>query len=378
MYNNVTDLINLKDKFDTSEKMIPMVKSRFLAIDGLRGAACLSVVALHCYALAGFYPTPFFLDRLLSLGYIGVDLFFVLSGFCLAFPILKRNTVGFSWKTYLLNRAKRIFPPYWVTLFLFYFTSKLISILSIPSLSDNPAILWNISISQFLQNFLLIRSNDFILSSWTLPLEWRWYLILPMFTYLIYRYPVIYSMIISSLVSMISAFFLESSNASPKLLTFVTLMPMYLPTFFAGVWCAKLVIIPSKTYIEGLFVRYSQWFLLASLIACYLESPQWNIASSRVIAWGPVFFFLTIAVMFNESFKTFFEWTPLVKVGTFSYSLYLIHELPLKIIHILIGSSNIPISLNWIIYLGVVFPLLIILGFLFFKFVEEPLLKLCK
>ena len=60
MHNNPASLIDLKEKFDVSKKITPIVKSRFLAIDGLRGAACLSVVALHCYALAGFYPTPFF------------------------------------------------------------------------------------------------------------------------------------------------------------------------------------------------------------------------------------------------------------------------------------------------------------------------------
>ena len=359
----------------TSGTSIANKESRFAAIDGLRGVACLGVVALHCYVLAGFYPTPFFLDRVLSLGYIGVDLFFVLSGFCLAFPILKKGWRDFSWKKYLLNRAKRIFPPYWVTLILFYLISKIIFAFSISLLSDKSSLLWNISASQFLQNILLLRSNDFILSSWTLPLEWRWYFILPIFTYFSFQYPIIYSFIFSCFISALSAFFLESPSASPKLLTFMTSMPIYLPTFFAGVWCAKIVVSEHKIYIEEIFVKYSQWFLLASLIACYLENPKWNVSSSRVISWGPVFFFLIISVIFNEHFKKVFEWKPLVHVGTFSYSLYLIHELPLKIIYALVGSDKISVDFQWLFYLGIVFPVLVLLGFIFFKIVEEPLLE---
>ena len=66
-------------------------KHRIGYIDGLRAVAVLSVVACHC---ASIYPADFtqhpILWRTLLAGKHGVDLFFVLSGFCLAYPTLKR------------------------------------------------------------------------------------------------------------------------------------------------------------------------------------------------------------------------------------------------------------------------------------------------
>src|SRR5436190_4496676 len=91
---------------------------RFAAVDGLRGVACLAVVLHHAYYHAGRYQWPLGLPRLLSYGYLGVEIFFVLSGFCLAYPLLNTAKPAASWSTYAKRRARRILPAYWAALIL--------------------------------------------------------------------------------------------------------------------------------------------------------------------------------------------------------------------------------------------------------------------
>ena len=70
-------------------------------IDGLRGIAVLSVVCFHAF------------PNKMRGGFIGVDIFFVISGFLIStiiFNNLEKNTFSFS--QFYARRIKRIFPAY--------------------------------------------------------------------------------------------------------------------------------------------------------------------------------------------------------------------------------------------------------------------------
>ena len=73
------------------------------ALDGVRGVAVVAVLLFH--------------DDLLRGGYLGVDLFFVLSGFLLGLPFLAAVRGLRPWPalgTYLIRRARRVLPALWV------------------------------------------------------------------------------------------------------------------------------------------------------------------------------------------------------------------------------------------------------------------------
>jgi peptidoglycan/LPS O-acetylase OafA/YrhL len=71
-----------------------------LDIQGLRGVAILSVILFH------FFP------KLFPLGYLGVDLFFVISGFLITSIILKKlKDKEFSFKLFFIKRFYRIIIP---------------------------------------------------------------------------------------------------------------------------------------------------------------------------------------------------------------------------------------------------------------------------
>src|SRR4051794_968387 len=89
------------------------------ALDGVRGLAILLVIAFHARVV--FVSTseiPFLGFRLLALGWIGVDLFFVLSGFLITGILLDTRDASGYFQAFYSRRVLRIFPLYFFYLFL--------------------------------------------------------------------------------------------------------------------------------------------------------------------------------------------------------------------------------------------------------------------
>lgn len=94
---------------------------RLVFLDGLRGIAALAVALLHFYTLGPFYsalgpllPRP--VNLIIGLSYWGVPVFFVLSGFVMAYS--QRNAVidARYLGNFALRRSLRLDPPYWVAI----------------------------------------------------------------------------------------------------------------------------------------------------------------------------------------------------------------------------------------------------------------------
>jgi peptidoglycan/LPS O-acetylase OafA/YrhL len=79
---------------------------RINGLDGIRGIAILSVLLLH--------------HKLFNNGWMGVDLFFVLSGFLITGILRKDRDRDFYWKRFYIKRATRILPPMLLTCVLTY------------------------------------------------------------------------------------------------------------------------------------------------------------------------------------------------------------------------------------------------------------------
>jgi len=79
---------------------------RIPEIDGLRALAALSVFAHHVF---GFAP----IVRITGAAWIGVDLFFVISGYLITTILLGMRDAPHYFKTFYMRRTLRIFPPYY-------------------------------------------------------------------------------------------------------------------------------------------------------------------------------------------------------------------------------------------------------------------------
>jgi len=85
------------------------VHQRYLALDALRGLAAIAVMFFHLGLLDDAH-------RLFSSAYLGVDLFFVLSGFVLARAYDERFARGLGLRSFLAIRLLRLYPTYLVGL----------------------------------------------------------------------------------------------------------------------------------------------------------------------------------------------------------------------------------------------------------------------
>ena len=91
-------------------------KLYYPALDGLRGIAILSVILFHNFE----YTNAF------SLGWLGVDLFFVISGFLITTILLQTINNRYYFRNFYIKRILRIFPLFYVSLILILYLLPLL------------------------------------------------------------------------------------------------------------------------------------------------------------------------------------------------------------------------------------------------------------
>ena len=138
------------------------------SIQLLRAIAVSSVVLLHGWVIAGYERNPNTIMHLFEHGGVGVDIFFIVSGFVMSFirGSYEAGTPGGTIR-FLQKRGERIIPPYWI-----YTTLIFVTITVAPQLNQGPP-------SDILRSYLLIPSErDFILMvGWTLSYEIYFYIL---------------------------------------------------------------------------------------------------------------------------------------------------------------------------------------------------------
>lgn len=148
-----------------------MAAKRYLGLDGLRGVCAITVLLYHC--------SNFFLDGpACPHGYLAVDVFFILSGFVIALNYEERLRAGGHAAAFLLSRARRLFPTYWLGAVLNVGIFLFLAATGILFPSDKWWMVW-----LFIPLSTLFMVPDFITSdgtlypgmegvSWSLFLEW--------------------------------------------------------------------------------------------------------------------------------------------------------------------------------------------------------------
>ncbi|HEX3097366.1 MAG TPA: acyltransferase [Usitatibacter sp.] len=170
-------------------------------LDGLRGIAVIWVVAFHFVVLRegdawveALHAMPA-LDALVRNGYLGVDLFFLLSGFLLALPWLAHANAGLpppSAKAFYVRRARRILPAYYVQLVLLFLVALPLLLGRSYWRRDLYVYLWNgVAHGLFLQGTSPLTSGSMGINGalWTLPIEVQFYLLLPLVVAFFIRAP---------------------------------------------------------------------------------------------------------------------------------------------------------------------------------------------
>ncbi|WP_127169484.1 acyltransferase [Xanthomonas sp. BRIP62415] len=153
---------------------------RYPALDLLRGIAIVWVMLFHSFVVGGLGPDWAWLSRY---GWMGVDLFFVLSGFLIGTQVLRPLARGqrLDFRDFYLRRAFRILPAFLVVLAIY---------LAWPQFREAPGLApWWMFVS-FTMNLLVDYGRDAAFShAWSLCVEEHFYLVFPLLATLLMRRP---------------------------------------------------------------------------------------------------------------------------------------------------------------------------------------------
>ena len=156
---------------------------RFKALDGMRGMAAFSIVVYHAHY--GHY---------FEWMWTMVDMFFVLSGFLIARIVIRSMLAGnFSFRSFFIRRAIRIWPVYYITL-LGCYAAVVLHFLKYGTWIHTEGLATAPFFLQYTHHYLadgmMGESEQFILwfhHSWSLAVEEQFYLLLPLVLMLLYR-----------------------------------------------------------------------------------------------------------------------------------------------------------------------------------------------
>ncbi|MBC3872207.1 acyltransferase family protein [Undibacterium flavidum] len=162
-------MLSLVNNSRNSSRNSSRISSRINGLDTLRACAILLVLMYHYMVFVSHEPSFGFLSEI---GWVGVDLFFVLSGYLIGNQIFTglRSTSGFSLKTFYIRRALRTLPNFYVVLAIYFL---------FPIEAGGKAVtpLWKFL--TFTQNFDLKPGSAFS-HAWSLSIEEQFYVVLPL------------------------------------------------------------------------------------------------------------------------------------------------------------------------------------------------------
>jgi peptidoglycan/LPS O-acetylase OafA/YrhL len=309
------------------ESLAPPVRQKISQLDAVRGIAILVVLA---HNLHGFSSPP--LSLFTSYGWMGVDLFFVLSGFLITGILLDSKTSEDYFRNFYARRCLRIWPLYYSVLVLMFVILPLVRPQDVPELFQRSSPWWSYPL--FLQNFL-VAAPAFAVGplgvSWSLAVEELFYLVWPLFVrFLAIGRLQFIAWTVLLLSPWLRLFFLSRhwiiySNPFCRL-----------DGMMAGALVAILV--RKSGFGPGRLLKPA-WivFLVAAPLAITTAAYDvlWLAFSMAVLA-SAAFVFLAL---FSAStwFRAFLTNRFLTFTGTISYGLYLLHKIPddaLKRLHI--------------------------------------------
>lgn len=152
----------------------PAIAGQVPALDGLRALAIILVMARHGLRAEGHAPALMIggWDALAPLvnGWVGVDLFFVLSGYLIAGSLMRDGAPGIG--AYVVNRALRILPAYYAVLLIVAF--GLVPFYPVSDTGLGLRIAYHLL---FLQDYL---PANFVVVFWSLGVEEKFYLLAPL------------------------------------------------------------------------------------------------------------------------------------------------------------------------------------------------------
>ncbi len=320
---------------------------RIPQLDGLRGLAILLVVLLHYFAntARGQQPLVFkYFARAFGMGWAGVDLFFVLSGFLIGGILLDARPSKRYFSTFYLRRIHRIFPLYylWLVLFgLFLFLGF--------TVGGSPLAFSRLDLSHFprylvfVQNFFYQKGPleiHWLSQTWSLAVEEQFYLVAPLLIRFLSVRRLTQVLLCTILLAPVLRFFVFG-YMDHGFVYAVMSMPCRADDLAMGILAAVAI---RSAWFPAFLARHprflSKVFLCAALGMCgwiwWLMHPMSLPSVTLGLSWLGFFWLSLMLVVLCEPagwIARIFRWGFLQRAGVLSYCIYIAHSSLNEILH---------------------------------------------
>jgi peptidoglycan/LPS O-acetylase OafA/YrhL len=283
-------------------------------LDGIRALAVILVIIHHYLMPFSSYLAHGIFGKLTimiaKVGWVGVDMFFVISGYLITQILIKRPVKNFQdYKLFIANRAWRLLPAYLACLLIFTYMAFELNANS--KVLNNSVSLWTLTSniqSAFIDRTALMDSQFNLVHFWSLALEWHFYISIPVLLWLFRAYWLVASLLL--------------------ILAFVTVCR--LDAFAMGIFLSIGLTKIKQQYV--LYLGVAGVILFASS----LVTIAFDTTPFKKIAWLQTYGYTIIALGFAlalcpiitnqaKSLVNTLESKILVGIGRRSYSLYIWH-----------------------------------------------------
>ncbi|HAU5438592.1 TPA: acyltransferase [Cronobacter sakazakii] len=353
--------INVKIPLTINSKITKMSIKYRPEIDGLRAIAVLSVIFYHAF------------PSVVTGGFVGVDIFFVISGFLITKILIKDLDSGqFSIKKFYERRARRIMPA------IFFMIAVCIPFAYYYLLPNDINSFYKslISVFTFTSNFLFASESGYfapnvelkpLLHTWTLAVEEQFYIFFPIILFLSWKVGRKNSFFTIGFLAAISFFLADTLSITDPTNSFY-LLHTRAWELLAGALGAFICAPSSKKW---LFLNEIAALIGVVLIATAILTFDKTMPYPGSFTIIPVIGAFLILVLCNTSTVSgkVLSITPLKIVGLISYSAYLWHQ-PLFAIY-RYQSINEPTTIAMFLLIATT----LILAYISWRFIETPFRK---
>ena len=287
-------------------------------LDGVRGVAALAVVFFHA-AVSDQLPAVdggiggFIWNTLFMRGFLGVAVFFVLSGFVISHSLRRGVSTAGDYGNFMFRRLVRLNPPYWAAIVVAIAFHALAVVVNGEDFTPGgeplsaSRLIHHIFYTQELAGFLNI--NDVF---WTLALELQFYLALGLIVWAMTHLSNLFGAETYEVAGwVLSAGALLAAFTDSDLERATTLPPIFY-SFAVGIlinwyWRKELSLVCVGTFLTGVGV-----------LSFFSE----DVAFSRAVALSGL---VLLVALHTGSVQTWLSSRPFQFLGRVSYSLYLVH-----------------------------------------------------
>ncbi|MEE9355070.1 MAG: acyltransferase [Methylococcaceae bacterium] len=347
-----------KNTFEISHS----AQKAIITMEGIRGFAVFLVFLVHYVTLAEPWikegsTTYLISEQLRNIGNVGVDLFFVLSGYLIYGMLIKKNS---PFGSYFSRRVQRIYPTFTVVFIIYLLLSVIF-----PRESKIPDG-WD-GVIFVIQNFLLLPGlfdiEAIITVAWSLSYELFYYLFIPMLIALfrLRSWPALNRIVFFILLSIIFFWYFAIYGGHIRLLMFSSGILLFETT------TAKLIKKLPPIGLPALVMAIATVVILNAFDA----NGWWKYALLYCL-----FFIFCLECFISSGITTrIFSFAPMRWLGNMSYSYYLVHSLALRFVFLVIEKIY-PAQHSDIWFFWVLLPLMLfftlIPSAMLFIFVEKP------